>query len=222
MKPVFKIVLTLLLIALLSLGCTKDKFRSPNPPDPSTSMPNTSMPGGDSVDANKDSLVMCADRAIISAKLVQVGSLSAARTSIKTATAGNKILFIGGWNYDIAYHHSNVSLIVDVYDFVKNTWSTSYLYGAFREGLAVASLGNKIFISGGGDFMGDWITPRVDIYDAANNTWSVANMSEPRQHHAAASVGNKVVFASGFGYPNGMSWGNLSTVDIYDNATNSW
>ncbi len=55
-----------------------------------------------------------------------------------------------------------------------------------------------------------------DIYDVTTNTWSVNHLSAPRDAVAAASVGNKVVFAGG------MNGNKLEDkVDIFDVSSNS-
>lgn len=64
--------------------------------------------------------------------------------------------------------------------------------------------------------MGDNQTSRVDIYNASTNTWSKAQLSAARQGVTAATVGDKVLFAGGFGYPDGRNWGEFNTVDIYE------
>ncbi|MEJ7588786.1 MAG: hypothetical protein WKI04_14615 [Ferruginibacter sp.] len=84
--------------------------------------------------------------------------------------------------------------------------------------MAAAVGGNKVFFAGGDSY---W--PRdsgpvvfsnvVDIYDISANTWTRAQLSEPRADIAAATAGNKVLFAGG--YRN-------SKVDIYDASSNSW
>ena len=168
----------------------------------------------------------CPNRPVINATLHPIGSLSSARFAMLTAAAGSKILFIGGEDAYITWWNEPVP--VDIYDLADNTWSVHFLvptnpqFSHFRFGAAAASLGNKIFIAGGGDVIGDNQTDQVDIYDASSGTWSMAHLSVPRMGLTAATAGNKILFAGGFGYPDGMSWGYFNTVDIYDNTNNSW
>jgi hypothetical protein len=146
---------------------------------------------------------------------------------MQCASANNRILFIGGW-----YEGGNRwydPIPVDIYDISSNTVSIYYLipddpqkFSYFRFGASIASVGNKILFGGGGDGMGDNLSSEVDIYDASNNTWSVAHLSAAREGLAAATVGDKVLFTGGFGYANGNTWGDLNTVDIYDNNSNTW
>ena len=58
------------------------------------------------------------------------------------ASAGNKILFAGG------YSTGSLSTRVDIFDFAANTWSTAELSSQRRRIAAVAA-GNKIFFAGG-------------------------------------------------------------------------
>src|SRR4030095_14393430 len=122
------------------------------------------------IDPPTTSVVPCPGRPIIDANLVPVGSISLERSEIKSATAGSKILFVGSNNSN---PNTNPSLAVDIYDFVADTWTTTSLKGNYREGCAITSLGDKIFIAGGSDYMD---ASRVDIYDASSNSWSEARL----------------------------------------------
>ena len=166
---------------------------------------------------NAASNLCAANRPIINAQLVQIGTLSQARQDLYTATAGNKILFAGGLLAD--YY---ITTRVDIYDFVTNTWSIAELSQG-RHAMTVTTIGNKIFFAGGGydDFSNGWIRfTRVDIYDAVANTWSIAELSEGRSNLASATLGDKVFFAGGYWWNNGDYFSNR--VDIYNNKTNSW
>ena len=158
----------------------------------------------------------CGSRPVINATLIPVSTLSIGRSGMKCATAGNKILFAGGWT---PYATSRV----DIYDIATNTWSGSELTGfANRTDFAVASAGNRVFFAGGGDGIGDLQSSRVDIYDASANSWTTAELSLPRQGLAAAAAGNKVVFAGGGGLNSVGDWVNYNRVDLFDIVTNTW
>ena len=168
----------------------------------------------------------CSSRPVIKATLNPIGFLSSARANMIIATAGTKILFIGGWH--AGQNWWNEPVPVDIYDISSNLWSVHFLVpnnsqmSHFRFGAASASVGSKIFIAGGGDGYGDNQTAQVDIYDASSDTWSMSQLSGERQGISAATLGNKILFAGGFGYPDGSNWGEFNTVDIYDNSNNSW
>jgi hypothetical protein len=145
-----------------------------------------------------------ANRPQVNAQLIPVGTLSEPRAGMVVASAGNKILFAGGY-----------STRVDIFDFEANTWSTAEL-SSKRRGIAAVAAGNKIFFAGGQSE--DEIFKVVDIYDVATNTWSLSSLlSTEGDGLTTAAVGNKVFFTGGhfFFYPP-------NSVDIFDLTTNTW
>jgi N-acetylneuraminic acid mutarotase len=152
-----------------------------------------------------------------------IAELSQARYDISAIGGGNKIFFAGG---EIGDGTSPVST-VDVYDVSANQWSTSSLSTA-GSGMAPAVVGNKVLFGGGYEGSGgSWIrTTAVDIYDLTTNSWSSAFLSTARRGaHAAVTAGSKVYFSGGETWPANPvpgSWFASRTVDIYDDATNSW
>ena len=63
---------------------------------------------------------------------------------------------------------------------------------------------------------------QVDIYDITTNTWSTAQLSNSKVvGHCAVTAGSKVYFSGGQTWL-GTSAVATNTIDIYDNATNSW
>jgi hypothetical protein len=89
-----------------------------------------------------------------------------------------------------------------------------------RYGIAVATVGNMIFIAGGyTTYIGtnpSNFSDRVDIYDVTTGQWTVKHLSEPRGGISVAVLGNKVFFAGSS--TNGLR----TTVDIYDVSNNTW
>ncbi len=126
------------------------------------------------------------------------------------ASAGNKILFAGG------YSTGGLSTRVDVFDFAANTWSSAELSSQRRRIAAVAA-GNKIFFAGGENGGGDFLYTDVDIYDIATDTWSLSHMNKAGDGLTTATTGNKVFFA-----PGDYGIYATSTVNIYDLTSNSW
>ena len=154
--------------------------------------------------------------------LVPFGTLSVARAGITSATAGNKILFAGGFTTcsTIGSGTCNWFSRVDIFDMNTQAWSTAELSQA-RTHMGVATLGNKIFFAGG-YISSDDHTSRVDIYDASTNTWSTAELSEARINPAAATAGNKIYFGGGCPLNGGLQETPSSRVDVYDAITNTW
>lgn len=159
------------------------------------------------------------NRPVINVQMLPFGSLSQVREGINVASAGNKIVFAGGFIRG-GGPGSGATSRIDIYDINTNSWSTTELSAA-RYNMAVVSAGNKIFFAGGTED-GWWdygsIYSNVDIYDAAANTWSVAHLSEARGWLTASAVGNKIFFAGG----TNNNRVHTSRVDIYDVNTNSW
>jgi len=179
----------------------------------------TDNKGATDLDTLIINVVSLMNRPIVSAQLIPFGKLSRNSVVPVIATAGNKILFTGGYptgNFPAAN-------TVDIYDIVTEIWSTAQLsQGRWEVGVAV--LGNKIFFAGGQIpvLINDtWFIPSesrsstVDIYDASSNTWSIAQLSSPVAP-VGASANNKVVFAGG------DYWSPSSEVNIYDATTNAW
>ena len=165
-------------------------------------------------------------RPIVNAQLIPFGSLSLARQGMAVASAGNKIVFAGGFTNIPG--GSNYHSRVDIYDLGTQTWSVAEL-SAPRADIAVIAADNKIFFAGGRALTSPntfQYYSTVDIYDAATNTWSVTSLSEGRSLIAAGTVGNKVFFAGGSIHNNINYAGQVgvptSKVDIYDLNTQTW
>jgi hypothetical protein len=153
------------------------------------------------------------NRPTVNAQLIPVGTLSLPRIFLDAASAGNKILFAGG------YANSDHSSRVDILDLSTHTWSIAELC-VRRDAMAAVAAGNKIFFAGGEYGDGTWPVDSVDIYDVPTNTWTVAHLSVAGNDIAGTTVGNKLFFAGGDGGFSGA--GRERTVDIYDLSTNSW
>jgi hypothetical protein len=91
-----------------------------------------------------------------------------------------------------------------------------------RYGVAVASIGTKIFFAGGFTVYGYTPTSNVstvDIYDVVTNLWSTAELSQARSTITTVVLGSKIFFAGGSA---NTSTGFSSRVDIYDVISNAW
>jgi N-acetylneuraminic acid mutarotase len=202
MKALLKISTCFFISACILFSCSKPDLVHNNPGDPQPPPPPPSY------------TPFCNSRQVINALLVPVGSLSAGRIGLVSATAGSKILFAGG-SVQGAY-----SSRVDIYDTLSKTWTKAELTIPERQGMVAATVGHKIFFAGGND--ADWfdVTARVDVYNAITDAWSTAELSEPRAYLAAVTVANKIYFAGGAKW-NSFFRGSR-TVDVYDNETDTW
>jgi len=140
---------------------------------------------------------------------------------VAVATAGNKILFAGGF-VPSGLGNFLFTSKVDIYDVVSQSWSIAELSVA-RGGISTVVSGDKIFFAGGATYeLFQVFYTAVDIYDASTNTWTFSSLSEGRSAIAGAAVGNKVLFAGGF-VPNGPGdYLPTSKVDIYDVVSQTW
>ncbi|MGN6532007.1 MAG: Kelch repeat-containing protein [Ginsengibacter sp.] len=149
------------------------------------------------------------NRATIAIQWIPLATIPNPRDLMTTATAGNKLLLVGGRTPD----DTPIS-DVDIYDIGTQTWSTARL-SIGRLGMTAVTVGNKIFFVGG-DSPGISATARVDIYDASTNTWSFSDLPSPASIvWSYAVVGNKVFFVTDR-VPEG------GKVDIYDTSTGLW
>ncbi len=160
------------------------------------------------------------NRPMVNAQLIPVGTLSLPRFEMSVATAGNKILFAGG--FIVSGGSSVPSSRVDFYDISTNSWSIGEL-SIPRYSIAAIGAGNKVFFGGGEIGDGTWPVDSVDVYDISTNTWSVKHLSAPGNGIIAAAAGNKVIFGGGDpGFTGVPGIPRSRQVDIYDLASNTW
>jgi len=94
------------------------------------------------------------------------------------------------------------------------------LLSIYRNNVAAATVGNKIFYAGGDNSN---IYSRVDIYDIGTQKWSKKELTEPRTMIGAVTVGNKILFAGGASVWEPWDYSTYSTrIDIYDASNELW
>jgi hypothetical protein len=139
------------------------------------------------------------------------GNLSKARTNIAVGAAGNKIVFAGGWYWDMMYSMVP-SNNADIYDVSTGVWSKTTL-SKKRDNISSAVVGNIIIFAGGFGNMGE--VTNVDLYDVSTNSWSVTYLPVAKSSMRSAVIGSNAYFAGGTG-------GATNDVYIYNVVTNSW
>lgn len=140
------------------------------------------------------------------------GKLSKARSNIAVGAAGNKIVFAGGWFWDMSYNRVP-SNAVDIYDASTGIWTKTTL-SQKREDLAVAVVGNKIVFAGGSSNIGT--VKNVDVYDVSTDTWTTSMLPTARYAMKSAVVGTNAYFAGG-------AFDAIENeIDIYNTVTNTW
>ncbi|MGB3074567.1 MAG: PKD domain-containing protein [Chitinophagales bacterium] len=142
------------------------------------------------------------------------GKLSKARSNIAVGASGNKIVFAGGWFWDMSYNTIS-SNTVDIYDVSTGLWTKTTL-SLKRENIAVAVISSKIIFAGGtGGNLGGAVK-NVDIYDASADSWTTSNLPTARYSMKSVVIGTNAYFAGGAYDPA------ENEVDIYNTVANSW
>jgi N-acetylneuraminic acid mutarotase len=134
---------------------------------------------------------------------------------------GDTIWFIGGYVGD---HPGPATNHVWKYNTTTNTWSAGPTLPKMRGAGGAGLIGNTIVFFGGMNYDRTWSAPNTWALDLNNQGagWvSKADMPNPRNHIAAASVGG-YVYAIGGQYNQEENQIAQNEVDRYDLATNTW
>lgn len=97
-------------------------------------------------------------------------------------------------------------------------WSHTQL-PTFTIRAGVATLGNKIYVGGGGRLSTVQARATVDIYDLNTQEWTQDKLSVAREIISGVSCGSKVIFAGGYDFDKLVPF---SDVDVYDTITKKW
>jgi glucose/arabinose dehydrogenase len=114
-----------------------------------------------------------------------------------------------------------------VFDPATNAWTNLAAMPVGRGGPTAQALGGKIYVAGGLDSAGTSLAT-VSVYNPATNTWSAAApMATPRDNPGSAILadtdGNQKLYVFGGRSRNvPPSDGTLSSVEMYNPATNTW
>lgn len=139
------------------------------------------------------------------------GKLSKGRSNIAAGAAGNKIVFAGGWYWDMMYSVLPANT-VDIYDVTTGIWTKTTL-SKKRENIAVAVIGDKILFAGGTGSMG--AVTNVDIYNTTTNTWTVSYMPSANDGMKSVVIGTDAFFAGGI-------TGAANQIFKYNSVTGAW
>ncbi|TDJ72939.1 MAG: hypothetical protein E2O39_05955 [Planctomycetota bacterium] len=141
--------------------------------------------------------------------------LASRRNLCASVTVGSKALFIGGGHFDLTLGVGMPSRLVDIYDDSTGAWSTWEMNSHCGGHRSTTVVGGKVLIGG----QAIWsptafpvYVPVVDVYDASADIWYATELSQPRIHLAALTVGGKAMFAGGEQFGAGV----YDTVDIYE------
>ena len=141
--------------------------------------------------------------------------LSKGRDWLEGASAGNKVIFAGGWDDNGTFQKT-----VDIYGTLTKKWTVSNLSTARFE-MTTGKIGNLVMFAGG---YNNLITStRIDIYNAETGVWSTDELSVPRFGAASASIGDLIMFAGGSSLDGAVGTEVVSDViDIYNVKTKQW
>jgi N-acetylneuraminic acid mutarotase len=98
-----------------------------------------------------------------------------------------------------------------------------------RTEVAVAALGDKVYVVGGfekpglGNVLNLAITPALEVYDPAINQWTAKAPLPAGLHHAGIGVvGGRLYVVGGYEQSGLSIWNPVATVYAYDPSTDSW
>jgi len=136
------------------------------------------------------------------------------RYLLSTAVVKGKIYAIGG-------HRINGGNLVPLstveeYDPTTNTWTKKADMPTARTGLSTSAVNGKIYAIGGG------ILKTVEIYEPATDAWTKgADMPTGRWSFSTNVIGGKIYAIGGVTIPQ-RNWETVSTVEVYNPATDKW
>ncbi|MCX5789514.1 MAG: hypothetical protein NTX64_13570 [Elusimicrobia bacterium] len=113
----------------------------------------------------------------------------------------------------------------EAYDFAGKEWLRLSPMPSTRDHAAAAIVGRAFFVIGGYDLASgsQKIVNRVDAYELDNDRWLPRSpLLTPRGEAAAAAIGGKVYVAGGVGHDAGGNHVELSVLEVYDPARDSW
>ena len=145
--------------------------------------------------------------------------LPTTRQEIYPTGLGDEIIVVGG--IDI---YQSCSDRVEVYNPAANTWRRAASLPYRRHHIPLASVGNKVYATGGYTIIeGHWrLRGTVFEYDNDRNEWAIKSpMMTPRAEHVAAAYDGKIYTIGGRETPSPASTA-LNNNEVYDPATDTW
>lgn len=130
----------------------------------------------------------------------------------------SKIFVLGGLTKDPVSGYDRATNSGEFYSFKENRWSPLPPMNERRSHMAVAALGSKVYVFGGG---GEITTPTttVEEFDTATNRWTVKRpMPNARLYAQAVSIRGEVYVFGG----QGSSTEVFTALDIYNPETDTW
>ena len=144
------------------------------------------------------------------------------RRSFAASVVNGKIYAIGG--LQLTGSNQDPIRMVDMYDPSTGIWTQMADNPLPMYEHSAGVVDSKIYIMGGYP-RGSAAPPSAifQVYDPATDTWTrKADMPVPRANHCAAVVDSRIYLFGGFCFECPVPGNLLSTVSIYDSATDTW
>ncbi len=143
------------------------------------------------------------------------------KANMPTARLGPKAEVVNGKIYVISGVYANLQK-VEAYDPATDTWAAKADLPTRRGLFATGVVNGKIHVIGGESSLGASARATVEAYDPATDTWTrKADMPTPRTRASASVVDGKIyVFGGASG--GGRGYPEMSIVEVYDPATDTW
>jgi len=148
------------------------------------------------------------------------------KADMPTPRFSSSISVVSGKIYVIGGHGGGVNMLstTEEYDPKTDTWIRKASMPTKRHSLSASAVNGKIYAIGGTIIEGMKFVsfPTVEEYDPATDTWTKkANMPTKRAALSTSVVSGKI-YAIGGCIPWRDAWKELSTVEVYDPATDTW
>ena len=147
----------------------------------------------------------------------------------KTCVVDGKIYAIGGWS--TANEQSQLET-VEVYDPATDTWAKAQSMNHARCSAAISVVNGEIYAVGGigwppnydpsGRYLSSLYLSSVEVFNPKTNQWQErTEMSVPKAAHSTSVIDGKIYVMGGY-FQEERKLNRLSTIEVYDPATDRW
>ena len=147
----------------------------------------------------------------------------------KTCVVDGKIYAIGGWS--TANEQSQLET-VEVYDPPTDTWAKAQSMNHARCSAAISVVNGEIYAVGGigwppnrdqsGRYFSSLYLSSVEVFNPKMNQWQErTEMSVPKAAHSTSVIDDKIYVIGGY-FQEERKLNRLSTIEVYDPATDRW
>ena len=154
----------------------------------------------------------------------QKADMPTARSYFSTSVMEGKIYAIGGASI---FNEQYRLETVEVYDPSTDTWAKARDMNHARSCAALSVVNGEIYAMGGWGLseiqdQPDTILSSVEVFNPKMNRWQErTGMAAPKTNHTASVIDDKIYVMGGY-FREGKTYKTLSTIEIYDPATDHW